>query len=70
MFNLYVVPTNIFQSDEWKVIKERYDYDDLEPERKRFIEEEYIEYCKRKNGNYESVENFENVEKIDRGIKR
>lgn len=70
LFNLYVVPTNIFQSDEWEVIKERYDYDDLEPERKRFIEEEYIEYCKRKNGNYESVENFENVEEVDRGIKR
>ena len=70
LFNLYVVPTNIFQSDEWKVIKERYDYDDLDPERKRFIEEEYIEYCKRKNGNYESVENVENVENVDRGIKR
>lgn len=70
LFNLYMVPNNIFQSNEWEVIKERYDYDDLDPERKRFIEEEYIEYCKRKNGNYESVENVENVEWIDRGMKK
>lgn len=44
----YFVSSKIFQEDEWKAIKERYNYDDLEPEKKRFIEEEYIEFCKRK----------------------
>lgn len=49
LFNSFSVPSNIFQSDDWKKIKERYDYDDLEPERRRFIEEQFIEFYKRKN---------------------
>ena len=62
-----MAPNKIFLNDEWEVIKERYNYDDLEPERKRFVEEEYIEYRKRKNGNYELADNVENV---NRGVKR
>lgn len=49
LFNSFSVPSNIFQSDNWEKIKERYDYDDLEPERRRFIEEQFIEFSKRKN---------------------
>lgn len=61
IFNSFSVPSNIFQSDEWETIKERYDYDELEPERKRFIEEEFIELLKQKNSASLAQEN----DKID-----
>lgn len=57
----YFVSSKIFQEDEWKAIKERYNYDDLEPEKKRFIEEEYIEFCKRKTATNLFIDN----DKID-----
>ena len=57
IFNSFSVPSNIFQSDEWETIKERYDYDELEPERKRFIEEEFIELLKQKNSALLAQEN-------------
>ena len=43
LFNSFSIPNNIFQSDEWEMIKEKYDYDELGPERQQIVEQQFRE---------------------------
>lgn len=51
LLNSFSIPNNIFQSDEWEMIKEKYDYDELEPERQQIVEQQFREmiYKRRMN---------------------
>ena len=66
LLNSYLAPHNVFHSDEWDAIKKRYNYDALDPNRRKVIGEEYIEFCEGKKDNHPITEENDKKGNVER----